>query len=504
MKLLFIISLISIGLQASAAQLSDAAFLRKLSLSIKGVPPTSLEYQGLQSQPNAAAKKTYLTQKTQSYIRSAEHRDRLVFQLSEKLQMTPSGVPGDFLDRHPEAKESYEFKNAVKNDAMTDLFSRLTTLNLSWDSLLTEKSYTLYPRNENDYAASSDFAFFTFMNDKIPRDKLTGYAPDSLSRDEVTAPFPLAFPVDDPRIAGILTTKRFNARYNTTGINKNRRRAAAVFRTFLCDAMIPAINSNSDRTHDFNDVAFAQTYEVTEAQVKSGLAISANARHGSDAQCASCHYKLDPLGRAFQSMGAALMPDPSPGALVFKSAISGKLVDLPLRGLGDLGTAITSQPEYSDCQVSWFWQQYIGADVRLTTPRKAELTAAFDAVHRKTNDFIAYMVSQPEFRQRPLDTTQYVTFDRVQTLLKRCESCHSQEGGIADFSKLPFSVSGDPKEHKTWIADMEDRLGRPEGAKGRMPKDIDQWNPSDLDLIKSWLSQGARDENGKPTVGGGN
>lgn len=504
MRSLIAFLIIPFAINASAAPLSDATFLRKLSLSLKGVPPSHADYLALSQQPSAQAKKTYLDQLTKVYISSMEHRDRLTFQISERLEVTPPGVSQNFINTNTLASNNlYEYVSNTRQDAMTDLLARLSTENLSWDRLLTEKSYTLFPAIM--YVRNfSDLSFMAFVNDQIPIGDISVLNGDYMSRPTVQKPFAIAFKDDDPRIAGVVTTSRFNGRYNTTGINKNRRRAAAIFRTFLCDPMIPSIGSGGDRMHDFNDVAFAQQFEVTapvtEAQIQS--TVSPNARHGSDQQCAACHYKLDPLGRAFQSVGISLMPDPSPGALVFKSAISGQLVNVPLRGLGDLGAAVVKQPEYVDCQVSWFWQQYIGKDVRLTSTRKAEIAAAFESVGRKTNDFITYLVSQPEFREKPQTTSQYVTFDQVQPLLKRCDTCHSQLYDVPPFSKLPISLTNDKTDHASWIAEMVDHMGRPIGTKGHMPKDDDQWARSDIDLVKTWLAQGARDENGQPTVGG--
>jgi Protein of unknown function (DUF1588) len=489
---------------AEAAPLGDATLLRKLSLSLKGVPPSPAEYTELKKQPDSAARTQFLAKTLRGYLASNQYRDRMVFRLSERLQVIPPSVSKTFADKYKDQiSTKYDLLGRLKNDALVDLFARLASENLSWDQLLTAKTYNLFPRPSFFGGSSvSDFGFFGLFGAQVPYDDSGAIGSDYETRPtpEASKPFTLTFDADDARIAGALTTSRFNGRYNTTGINKNRRRAAAVFRTFLCDPMVPAISSSGDRTHDFHDVAFAENYEVTENQIRSGVLASAEARHGSDAQCAACHYKLDPMGKTFQSMGVALHPEPSPGALIFKSTKTGKLVDVPVRGLGDLGKAIVQQEDYVDCQVSWFWTEFIGKDVRLTSQRKAELAQEFNRVGRKTNDFVSYLVSQPEFREKPSDASEFVTFDQVQPLLKRCDSCHAHMPDVPSFAKLPISVNGNQQEHVSWIADMTDRVNRPEGARGRMPKDADQWKSSDLDLIKKWLAQGARDENGQPTI----
>ena len=40
-------------------------------------------------------------------------------------------------------------------------------------------------------------------------------------------------------------------------------------------------------------------------------------RHGTDQQCMSCHYKLDPAGNTFRTSGLILNPWPAAGGLVF-------------------------------------------------------------------------------------------------------------------------------------------------------------------------------------------
>lgn len=485
-----------VSVAAAAAPIGDATFLRKLSLSLRGVPPDPDEYTALKSTRSGAERQTFLQTKIKTYLASPEHRDRLVFQLSERFQIKPPGVPRLTFETAIKNAD-YETKRAYQRDAATDLFERLTTENLSWDRLLTQKSYTLIPPTDS-YSQVSDFGFMALLK-TVPL-AVGAIGDDYVSRPmPSTDPLPLAFDDDDPRIAGVVTTSRFSGRYTTTGINKNRRRAAAIFRTFLCDSMVPSISSNSDRTHEFNNVAFAEKFQVTENEIKAGVTASANARHGSDPQCAACHYKLDPLGRAFQAMGVSLLPQPSPGALVFKHA-DGSLVDIPLRGLGDLGKAVVQQPEYVDCQTSWFWSEFIGKDVRLTSKLKAELGAAFDNVGRRTNDFISYLVNRPEFREKPAETSAFVTFDRVQPLLKRCDSCHAHLDDVPSFAKLPIGFNGDQQEHTSWIAEMTDRLNRADGVKGRMPKNPEMWAQGEIELLKSWLAQGARNEQGEPTV----
>ena len=488
--------------------LSDASVLRKLSLSLRGVPPEAADYKALAAIANSSGREAFLKQKANDYIATPGYRDRMVFRLTELFQVNPSPIPEALVAKYAnraDAPPGIDFgTKTYTRDAMTDLFARIATQNLSWDSLLTEKSYVAYPKNINVFTSSpGDIGFLNLVATSLPYDDRGGALSQNFDqRPELNLKsYPISFASNDLRVAGALTTSRFMGRYTTTGVNKNRRRAAAVFKIFLCDPMIPAIASNSDRTHEFLDATFASTYEVTENQIKAGAVASAEARHGSDAQCLSCHYKLDPMGHTFQNIGIAINPDPSPGALAFKHTQTGVLENTHLDGIGDLGAAITKQPEYVDCQVKWFWKQFIGQDAPLSATKKQELITKFEAVGRRTNDFVAALVTSDDFRKRPV-ALSVVTFSQVEPILKRCDACHEKEPSIPTFAKLPIGYTGKWDEHKTWINDINDRLSRPDGARGKMPRDPSVWSQEDVDLVKKWISQGAPDDQGQSTTTG--
>lgn len=493
------------AVSAVAAPIGDATYLRKLSLAIRGVPPSSAEFTELAKTAHTADRKAFFDKKISEYLNSQEHADRMVYRVSETLQIKPPAAPKRYVDKYPSSGHGTQVHSAIRTevqDSVRDIVMRIASKNLSWDTLLTTKEYTVFPRSEYDFVAgASDIGFFQRLSPQAGSDSRGGGAvsPDYLKVTAAQAPISLSFQQDDLRVSGVLTTSRFANRYTTTGINKNRKRAAAVFRTFLCDPMIPAIASSGDRTHEFIDATFAEKFVVTENEIRNGALVSAEARHGSDAQCMSCHYKLDPLGKVFQNTGVVLGSKPSPGALIFKRSSDGTLVDVPVRGIGELGTAITKQPEYVDCQVQWFWREFIGQDVPLPSQKKQQWVQKFESVGRRTNDFISALVRADEFRNPPVKS-QFVTFDRVQPLLKRCDNCHSKQDDIPTMAKLPIGLSGAADEHATWIAEMSERMNRPDGARGKMPKDPGVWAQEDIELVKTWLAQGARDENGNPTV----
>jgi hypothetical protein len=395
------------------------------------------------------------------------------------------------------------------SNALDHLFSEIARKNLSWDTLLTGKSYrAFYVQSQQVYF--SDFGF------------LAGIVPSIASGDGVytkgTAPAPVkgaipyrdvTFAENDPRIAGAITTSRFFVRYTNTGVNKNRRRAAAIFRIFLCDSMSAAVSSSEGQDEHILDLMFPHTPGMSEDQIRGKLA-DAETLHGTQPDCMACHYKLDPMGKTLLTSQSALSPTASKGHLTYKKS-GGSLVNVPVRGVGELGSAIVLQDEYKSCQVRHFWNWFI-EDATLTAEREKELVKKFDQVGHRTNDFIKYLIAQKEFFSVRVPLTEDQSMARqVKAYLQKCQNCHkdqtydeSPDLSFPDFTKWP--IGGDAISMQDWIAKISKNLDLAhDGENPRMPPSIASWRSSfkETQLIKSWIQKGAPDENGKRTAGGG-
>jgi hypothetical protein len=498
-KILLLLPLLLCAPAFASQTLSDASYLRKLSLHIRGTKPTRDEYDQLRQTRGEAEKNSFFEQFTNNLLASKGHQGRMQFRLAERFRLqTPERdlkayEDGDKWGNH----DGGQSISGKVRDSLIDLFSRIARDNLSWDELLTGKSYTAYPSIYSKYEIEdTDFSFYKNVHAKLKNiDKKRRIEraflpprkgnPSSGYTDPTDVPIKIEFAKDDLRIAGALTTRRFLSRYNTTGLNKNRRRAAAVFKIFLCDAMIPAISDKEDRTHEFLDATFARDFEVTANELSGE--VTEQQRHGTDPQCMACHSKLDPLGRAFQALGNTMHPRPFGGHLYFKRS-SHSTVFLKGRGIGDLAKAISQQPEYEQCQVQWFWDEFIGVDIPLSNQRKNELVLEFNRVNRRTNDFISILVKQPEFRSKPR-AKGFITFSQVQPLLKRCDSCH------AGMEEIPLFASPSTPLDNDWQKNILDRLNRGDNDDLQMPQDLKEtWRGSDIQLIKQWILDGARKE----------
>jgi hypothetical protein len=497
-KLSIILILFYSGVSFGQDLLSAESTLRKMSLHIRGIPPTAQEYEALAAHRSEDAKGKFIAEKAGEYLASERHVKRMKFRLTEKFRLLTPALSSN--------TDQSNIRNiSVEQNSLNDLFESLARDNLSWDTLLNGKKYRLYPLQSElgsqSFRIISDFDFYRNIAPHLPGGH-QGSVIDTLFRDiqTPTEPVELEFPQDDLRIAGALTTQRFLGRYTTTALNKNRRRAAAVFEAFLCDPMIPAIGSGADRKHEFLDSSFAENFQVTvPGVVEIKALLNSDQSHGTDPQCMACHSKLDPMGQTFQGNGITIHPEPFSGRLYFKRS-STETVDLPVRGIGELAQKITEQPEYVECQIQWFWTQFIGKDVPLTSSKMAELKNEFERVGRRTNDFIRAIVASPEFRQRP-QNDEPLRFGQVQSLLKRCDSCHSNEGYMPSFSVLPIGFSKTEKEQTNWLIKTQERLLLPIGHKDHMPKDHKQnWTDKDFSMVVEWLKHGARDNDGTPLL----
>ncbi|MCS6837756.1 MAG: DUF1588 domain-containing protein [Bdellovibrionaceae bacterium] len=524
--------------------LNDFMYFRKLKQHLLGQPLTIDEIKEFRNAVNKNMTQSYLEQKINEYFKKDEYVLRMRYRLMDLFD----------LRRRLTKVMSDPF---TPEDSLTFLIDELFRENLSWDQLLLRKSYRFPVLSERiglaqliktksfiqeKRAMIPDFVFWSPYHSKglwvangkevsfdmlsliwielnnynqlLKRQQnLIGNEKTSILGEESAVTASITFPDDDPRFAGILTTARFVERYSTTDVNKNRGRAAFVFRVFLCDPMQPVIPPPKDPKASHFPVLFEEElpeikdHKTFHASADQIIQETQESKHGTDHRCMSCHYKLDPMGQVFQSMGVLAPIRAFPGRLTFKN-MDGQLVDIPVTGLGGLAEQIVKQKDYVACQVSHLWKQFIGRDYPLTPDRHEELISIFNKLGRRPNDFIRYLVQSQEFRYPPPQpktavmhgqeegTDEVITFSKVKFLLQRCDSCHGVMPHIPSFA----SWDSQTLRHQTeWLLKMQDRVNSTDPAR-RMPMDANNWNPNDLMMIRTWLSQGAPDDQGQPTI----
>lgn len=469
------------------AQVSHDRRLKKLSFHIRGISPSVEEYKALKLVSEEEIS-DFFNQKATEYLSSENHAIKMKDRLDQLFRL---GLP------------EYIFDDVVYEDsnALGYLFKNIAKNNLSWNELLTSKSYEL-SKAEHEESSSNDFGFLGAVLPEDMRVNVRGGIINKLSpkeevENDVEKNVTFEFPQSDVRIAGALTTSRFFGRYGNTGLNKNRRRAAAVFRIFMCDEMeaaIPESENNFDYVLDF-------VFPSTTGMKKSDIEIIAKRedRHGTQKDCMACHYKLDPMGRNFGGSGIALAPTAFPGALSYRDE-AGDLVNIKTEGLGDLANAIVDQKQYKSCQTKRFWEWFIGEDKVLTESTHEELINKFDEVDGRTNDFISYIVSRKEFFETKVNDANLELVLNTKNILKNCNVCHIGMG-LPDFTKWPIDGAGKDMAH--WTKRIWKRLDLDrDGERRSMPPEHYAWQPSEEDLavVKKWIEIGAPNELGKPQI----
>lgn len=496
-QFIFVMSLLnatvlSLGVPSALAQttrLQDASYLRKLSFHVRGLPPVVSEYQELKLAQASGSVDDFFQKKISDYLSSPQHARKMSFRLEELFRLRTNSRPEPL----PSSSSSPAIPHGERN-ALNDLFMRMASGNLSWDTLLTGKSYRLYPLFSSDFGVLGDRVFLR----ALASTQMPPVEQDQVSSESQMVPFDLSFDLSDKRLAGALTTARFFSRYTTTQLNKNRRRAAAVFNIFLCDAMSAVVPPPPANPDDLLDKAFPKTSTITEEEIKT-IATRPD-KHGAEQACAQCHYKLDPMGQIFATSNLILAPKASPGRLVFRDQKRGQLVDRSVQGLGELGQAITEQPAYVDCQIEHFWNWFIGEDRPLSEERKQELAREFDRVGRRTNEFISVLLKSSEFRTIDRRTPEQIRVAGIKGIFKKCMDCHDVTE-TDDFTAWP--IGGNKQTMQYWIKRIGKRLDLGgDGSKRDMPPIWSGWQPSttELEALKSWIGDGAPDENGVPQI----
>lgn len=466
------------SLPAGGRELSPAHRLRKLSLHLRGVPPSADEYAELGAAKRASRLGEFFEERARRYLAAEQHVGKMVERIDKLFRLrTPMGLTETRL-LQPQS-DPMMVPGAETLNALDLLGAEMARENLPWDRLLIASDYLLYS-TAGPFATDAQFL-------RVVAPEL-GLAPKGFLR---FTPGP-----EDKRFAGALTTGRFFTRYGTTNLNRNRGRAAAIFRIFLCDDMRAVVEAKAEEEAELLEKAFPSPPEPDGYH----RGLTDEDPHGKEESCRACHYKLDPMGRAFITSGALLSETPAPGALVYKRA-DGTLVDVRGGGIRDLAVALAAQPEYARCQVRHFWQWFVRADQLPSESRMEELVTRFEQLGRRTNDFIAYLVNEPEFRID--DAVDIPTLLDVKEVLGRCDGCHGGLTGETVPAFARFPIGGDGEQHRYWIERIVSQLDLANDGAGRvMPPKESAWQPTAEDVLrmKAWVSGGARDETGAPSI----
>jgi hypothetical protein len=443
----------------------NQAYLRRASLLIRGVPANFQDLAPVANMNDEQFEK-YLDTKMDEYMLSPLFVEKMRIRLLELFQMQVTSLTSPKL-----FSDSYNV-NVNAQGAFDNFIQDLVKNNQSWDNLLLGNSYRL-----DLTQAKNELDFFQNVLDVDAAYQAEGSMNlQALNNNQQNA------------VAGVLTTPRFYDRFFNTKLNENRKRAAAIFRIFLCDRMQPVLLLSTDDKEQLINKALNQS-----AADQGMQALSNNARHGADPQCKSCHYKLDPLGKAFALSGDHPTAEKISGKLTFKKA-DGSMVNVSFNNIRGLAEAISKQSEYVSCQTQHFWNWFVGEDTPIEN--KSALEQKFTSLDKKPKEFIKHILTATRKMSRGIKEDD-IRFSQVQPIFNRCNSCHA-------------SVYTAPSVHtqEDWKADADSMLlaqdviratNLHESGVVKMPPRNAGWSleGKERELVKAWLKGGAKLNNGE-------
>lgn len=467
--------------------LNNTERLRRLSLLMRSQDISTEEWKASRSKAGAEFD-AYFAEKTRQYSETENFRLSMIDKLSALYRV-----------KSPFSSSSYGQDNFT---SLHVLFDRVVRENRSWDELLTAPVIALTPPDPTIFdslMASNE----TFFKDVLATDDLKRLRAYTLELEEQgresdlgsrlrKSPVPLEnrgkiLEVKSPQVAGVLSDSSFLDRLPTTPVNQNRKRAAALFRIFLCDEMKAIILPDEAAKKEIEEAGLDHAGGTANIPPQS-LA----QRHADDPKCSACHYKLEPIAKAYKGVSNRMTNRPQAGSLTFKRR-SGELAEVPFRNMQELAQALVKQPEYVSCQVRHFWDWFIGKDVPLTATKEAELVRAFETSGRRPKDFVQYLVRSNDFHRFPQLTAETIRSPHISGILRDCTSCHEAIQRGPSINKLPLSAWMTEK----LVKDL-DLLG--DGSRATMPPPRAGWKlgANERALMIAWLANGAPGDDGVP------
>ena len=502
-KFFVLLSTLLMALPGQSKVASTETYFQKISKTLRGVPPSFAERKAFQEAKSKNQEDAFVAAKIQEYLYVSDgaFRKKLKFKIDELYR-----VRTDVLLSLP--SETISPGMARPESAYSSVIQEVLSKNLPWDQLFLLTKYEAYKGKQGVLIKYDDFDFFNALlgfqiAPESPEDFFSH--PELFTMPQNAEKVYFEFDQNDPRVAGIITTPKFLNRYVNTALNKNRRRAAALFSTLLCDEMAPSVPPPSEEGHnsDFDVLLPGKDQTQTEDEIHQNIAADP---HGSQADCMACHYKLDPMGQVFGLSSASMAPTPTPGALRYRG-YDQRIVDIPVVGPGGLIRTMVQQPEYDLCQTKHFWSWYVGKDAPLSATQHQRLVQKFNEVGRRPKDFISYLIQLDVFKAPPviLNENQLLS-RRVASIFKNCTACHfhqEEDLDLKTWDLAQFPYEGTAQSVKTKIRRIARVLDLNNGGQNKsMPPKESLWQPNDDDMmaIKQWIDRGAPDFEGNKQV----
>ncbi|MBL7545026.1 MAG: DUF1588 domain-containing protein [Bdellovibrionaceae bacterium] len=507
MKILISIFSIFICAQFARAQdmreLKIEEKLKKLSFVLRGKNPTAQEYADIAEKAKTTSADIVLQAKAAEYVNTTAFSIKFTNKTADLFRINQLAFNfGDILkfdsfndDAVTNPSGKYKFDPATFHLFVREIFEQ----NQSWTELLNKKSYYVI---FSQYDLDTPFDVIPFYAPLAPSiQKYTVYPVEKIISTDLETydlnrytAIKLNFPKNDKRLGGVLTTPSFMSRYVTTGVNKNRKRAAAIFRTFLCKDMVASIPVPKDGVDENKKLALLGEGQYTENDITTHTKMAQV--HGQNIDCNQCHKQLDPMGNLFNYMPMTVSQNSASGGLHYYNE-AGEFVRKDIDGIGQLGQVITSEKDYYSCQVKHFWKWIHGENSLLDPQKELALVEKFKSVNQKPKDFVRYLVSEKEFYSPKQYTEAQISTIGAFKTLKKCQSCHNQQVEDDEVQNLNwYEIIGDKKnqDRDDWIKRIASQLRKDKMPPREARKDF---TDQELERLKKWISSGAPDFEGK-------
>ncbi len=475
MKNFIFIFLIFGSLASQAKILAPEVYLSKISQRLTGAWPTPREYEALaqvmksQNCSEISCLQSYFRQYIQNKMKTAEFYSEATLKVFEKFAFqTPLKLPfplrdSDYYSRNSRTESLLVYRVFHENMSIDELFLS----QIKWDtSLDLQYPYPSYSIETDESVPSTviDIKKFAGIELQVEQKDYTGH----------------------PNVAGLLSSEKFLTRYWNTAINGNRKRAAAIFKTMLCNSMSPALERNQAKQQEENLATGKTEASLDERTIEE---IHKN-RHANQSDCAKCHNLLDPMARTLRPLDLGVSNIGTAGRLRYTNSLN-QAQDKPVKNYHELIKTITQTEDYVNCQMNWLFNWIVGKDVQIHPQRFADLLDGFERDQRKVKNVIETLLLSPEFQGQTVQYDEPASLAPVRAILSNCTECHK-----------PF-LNARGEELKGKLYKISTRLDlKNEGRDRTMPPKSHWWAPSkeELKALKSWIQEGAPLVRGKPML----
>lgn len=301
--------------------LESPRLLRRLSLDLRGVVPTSEELDAAEADPSMVERYR------DDWLEDPRLESRIVDLLGEQWHTRVDAFNAGPEDYSLSDEQEYALERAVGEEPLR-LVAHVVLSDAHYSEIVTA-----------DYTRSEALLLSVWPLQ----------AEDPSASGWQTARY-----TDGRPPAGVLVTNGLWWRYWTTNFNYNRSRAAAMMRILVCEDLL-------QREVSFSDVPALVDKEGTETAIREAPA------------CVNCHSVLDPAAANlfgfwwYALYGVAEMtayhPEREPLYETYLD-VTPAWAGQPVSGLADLGETIAADPRFTRCAVETFtkglWRRELG------------------------------------------------------------------------------------------------------------------------------------------------